>query len=290
MPRGQTQKNNTALVEDPGKKLAYLDDYLTERDQIIKRVCSAVFSSERLRWLTLSICRRQPKLLQCEPASFVNALLDAGFFGIEPNPALAEGYIIPFNNTKRKCMEAQFMAGYRGKRNLVINHGYATDIQPVAVYDKDDFTIARHNMWEGKAPFIHVEYPKGVRGELAAVYTVTIFEDGHMSFHWLPKSGRGSVDYYRSKSRAAQTGPWMDAYEAMALKTVVHRTCEQLPRKPGSLLGAAIKQENTFEEGAPMHAFKFDEKTGEVEPQLAEEVSNRPPPPTDDDAPQGKLL
>jgi recombination protein RecT len=284
MAQARAKQKNTALVVDAKKKLDYLDSYLTERDEIIHRVCAGVFSAERLRWLTISICRRTPALLKCQPFSFVNALMDAAFFGIEPNPQLAEGYIIPFKD------HAQFIAGYRGKRNLVINHGYATDMQPIAVYDKDEFKVARHLAWEKKAPFTHFEYPDEDRGELKAVYTVTMFEDGHLSFHWLPRKGKGSVDYYRSKSRAQKDGPWVDAYEAMALKTVVHRTCEQLPRKPGSMLGAAIKQENSFEEGAPMHAYQFDEKTGEVAPQLAQEVDERPPPPRDDDAPQGSLL
>lgn len=284
-------KSTTAMVADPKKKLDYLEGYLTERDEVIHRVCAGIFSSERLRWLTLSICRRQPQLLNCEPFSFVNALMDAGFFGIEPNPQLAEGYLIPFKNDKRNCLEAQFMAGYRGKRNLVINRGYAVDVQPVAVYDGDVFSINRHNAWEGKAPFIHTEDPNRERGTLKAVYTITLFEDGHRAFHWLPRNGKGSVEFYRSKSRAQNVGPWKDSYDAMALKTVVHRTCEQLPRKPGSLLGAAIKQENTFEDGEPMHAYRFDEDTGSVTPQLAQEVTDRePPPPRDDDAPQTGLF
>jgi recombination protein RecT len=291
MAKAQSRKS-TALVFDSKKRIAHLEGYLFEREEIIRKICSAAMSSQRIIHLTLTICRRNPKLLECEPFSFVNALLDAAFFGIEPNPSLAEGYIVPFRNNRggEAIVEAQFLAGYRGKRNLVINHGYATDVQPVAVYEKDEFKVARHLAWEGKAPFTHFEYPDGERGNLKAVYTMTTFENGQHSFNWLPRKGAGSIEFYRSKSRAAQDGPWIDSYDAMALKTVVHRTCEQLPRKPGSLLGAAIAHENTFEEGAPMHAYEFDEKTGEVTPHLAAQVNECQPPPLIDGGAQGALF
>lgn len=265
-------KTNTALVTSIKDKAEYLEAYLTERSEMFDEICKGLFNTRRLIHLAMSVGRRNPDLIHCDPASWVVALFDSIFFGIEPNPQLGHAYLIPYKNKKRKTVDCQFMIGYKGLILLATAPGsVALDIQPTVVYEGDKFELHYERTWEGKAPYTHS--PSRPReGKMTDIYTEAILANGARKFLWLPKTGDNSIEYYRAKSRAANSGPWMTAYNAMAMKTAIRRQCDHLAIRPGTKLGLSIKAEQTYEEGETMHAFTFDEKSGKVEKELAEEA------------------
>lgn len=282
---------NTALVTDLKQASGNIESYLMEKQDLIAQVVGKRLNSERMIHLALSCGRRSPDLFKCTPASWVTALLDAGFFGIEPNPQLGHAYLIPFRNRKKKGdpLEVQFMIGYKGKILLIERGGLASNINPVVVYDCDEFELQLEREWEGKAPFIHrpkLERPKEAKLDL--VYCTGVLASGQRKFAWLPKTGNRGIDYYRAKSRASSSGPWVTDYEAMALKTGVHRFSDSMAIPPSSQVALANKYERSFEEGAPIHAFRFDEKRDVIDAELAEEGQRDDGPPPDGD--QGNLF
>jgi len=281
------KKESTALVKGLKKKADDLTVYLEERKELFSELCSGVLNSSRLIHMAMACGRLNPDLLKCSPSSWVVALLDASFFGLEPNPQLGEAYLIPYKI--KGVMTVQFMPGYKGLRRLAVESGAVASIRAYAVYEKDTFSLQPDREWEGKAPFTHSRWrtgdPKNTEGagDLTDVYAVWKLPDGSREFLYMPRNGSQSIEYYRSRSRATK-GPWTDkgTYPAMAKKTVIRRACDELPLSTGSRLGLAIKHEDEFEtQDAPLHMFDYDEGSGAVEPQLAEEASEpqAPPPP-----------
>ena len=63
---------------------------------------------ERMMRIAMTEARKTPKLLECTPASFLGAVIQASQLGLEPGGALGHCYLIPYKN------EVNFMIGYRG--------------------------------------------------------------------------------------------------------------------------------------------------------------------------------
>lgn len=63
-------------------------------------------------------------LTQCDPVSVINAALIGHSLNLPPSPQLGYYYLVPYNNKKKKCKEAQFQIGYRGYVQLAMRSGY----------------------------------------------------------------------------------------------------------------------------------------------------------------------
>lgn len=268
----------TALVRSLKEEADDLQHYLLERTDMFNKVCQGVLNSSRMIHMAMACGRLNPDLLRCEQSSWVVALLDASFFGLEPNPQLGEAYLIPYKIKGR--MTVQFMPGYKGLRRLAVESGAVASVRAFAVYERDEFSLQPDREWEGKAPFTHVRFrdPKDKKGAgaLTDVYAVWKLENGEREFLHLPKYGPQSIEYYRSRSRSTK-GPWNDVgtYPAMAKKTALRRACDELPINPGTKLGLLMTHEDEFEvQDSPLHMFNYDEKTGEVSPELAEQQAD----------------
>lgn len=81
------------------------------------------------------------------------------------------------------------------------------------------------------------------------VYAVAHLISGDPVFVWLSKA---DVDARRARSRAAQSGPWVTDYEAMAKKTAVRALFPWLPQSVE--LATAVAIDEAVERGAPQGA------------------------------------
>lgn len=187
---------------------------------------------ERLARIAMTEMRRIPKLQQCEPTSFLGAVIQCAQLGLEPGGALGHAYILPFNrnvkdgNRWRKVVEAQVIIGYRGMIDLARRSGQIVSIDARAVYDGDKFECEL-----GLEPRIeHVpdwENPNRTKPEaLRFVYAVAKLKDGGVQFDVM---SRAEVDAIRARSKSSDDGPWVTDYAAMAIKTVVRRLFKFLP-------------------------------------------------------------
>ncbi|NOR03648.1 recombinase RecT [Mycolicibacterium fortuitum] len=171
---------------------------------------------ERMARIAVTVVRATPKLAECSPASFLGALLTASQLGLEPGPT-GEAYFVPYKQT------CTFIPGYRGLIKLARQSGQVSDIYAEIVYANDKFKVTRglqRNIEHEEAP------DRNNRGKPTDVYAVAKFKDGTTTFVTMTVN---EVEAIRRRSMAANNGPWVTDWEAMAKKTAVRQLSKWLP-------------------------------------------------------------
>jgi recombinational DNA repair protein RecT len=152
---------------------------------------------------------------------------------------------------------ATVIIGYQGYRNILDRGKSVIDLHPVAVHEGDEFEFEL-----GSRPFIKHKPLLNNRGPLIAVYAVAHLPRGGIQIEVM---GKEEVDQHRAKSRASGNGPWVDFYEAMALKTVVRKIAKYLP-KSSEILARALDLDDRADRGVDqsldIEALVFDTAIG----------------------------
>ncbi len=186
----------------------------------IARCLPKHLTTERMTRIALTELRKNPKLQECEPMSFIAAIMQASQLGLEPG-VLGSCYLIPFNNHKKGIVECTFMPGYRGFLDLARRSGQIVSLVARAVYANDEF----HYEFGLKENLIHkpaMDEP----GELIAVYAVALLKgEGHQ----FDVMSRKQVDVIKNSSQGKNGDPWNKYYEEMAKKTVLRKLFKWLP-------------------------------------------------------------
>lgn len=216
----------------PPKDLAHLLASPGVQSQI-KAALPRHMTAERMARIATTEMRKVPKLGQCDPMSFLGAVIQCAQLGLEPGNALGHAYILPFDKRekvggqwKTVRTEAQVIIGYRGMIDLARRSGQIISIDARAVYDGDKFECVL-----GLDPKIdHVpDWQNAARADaskLRFVYAVAKLKDGGLQFDVM---SRAEVEGIRARSKSADNGPWVTDFPAMALKTVVRRLFKFLP-------------------------------------------------------------
>jgi len=215
---------------------------------------------------------RNPELQNCDPISFMGAVVQASQLGLEPG-LQGHAYLIPYWNKKKGVREVQFQPGYKGLMDLAYRSGKVKFIDAHAVYEKDEFSFQY-----GTNPFLKHVPAEGDRGELTHFYAVAVLENGGSIFKVMTKD---DVDKIKSKSQAADSkfSPWNDpvvGYIEMGKKTPIIRVCKYLPSSPEDReLGIAVASAERADAGI---AQDNQALLGEV----AKLLDERPPVPVPD--------
>jgi len=247
--KNQNQNQSTAIVADPKQAFAQLQDYLMAKRGAIANVAPKYMNSERMVRLALGASSRVPRLLQCTQKSWLMALMDCAYYGIEPNPALGHAYLVPYQNKKiaGAPYEVTFQIGYKGLVLLACESGGFDDVEARIVYAGelagDRF---RETPEDPARPFHHRPlYTPDERGDIAGAYAVGWRGvDKRPRFQYLPIE---EIEHYRGRSPASKEGPWITDYEAMAKKTAIRRMLAYAAIRSGSKLGAVLEQESALE-------------------------------------------
>lgn len=186
----------------------------------IARCLPKHLTPERMTRIAMTELRKTPKLQECDPMSFIAAIMQASQLGLEPG-ILGSCYLIPFWNSKLGKFECTFMPGYRGFLDLARRSGQIISLVARAVYSNDTFEYE----FGLKENIIHKPC-MGERGEIVAVYAVALLKDGGHQFEVMSKR---EVDEVKAKSQGKNASPWNDYYDEMARKTVVRKLFKWLP-------------------------------------------------------------
>jgi recombination protein RecT len=186
------------------------------RDQI-ERALPKHVTAERMMRLALTEARRIPKLLDCDQISLMGAVIQAAQLGLEPGGVLGHCYLIPFKG------QVQFIVGYRGMLELAMRSPLVEKITARAVYEGDEFV---YEFGLGEKLVHKPKMTPHKDAQLTYVYAVVFLKDGSKQFDVM---SRDDVDAIRARSMAANSGPWVSDYEAMAKKTVVRRLFKFTP-------------------------------------------------------------
>jgi len=209
-------------------------------DAMKRQIAAALprnITPERLTRVVLSAVQRTPKLLECEPKSFLSCVMACAALGLEPDGLLGQAYLIPFGKT------CTLVPGYQGLMKLARQSGEIASIDAHPVRHGDLFEYRY-----GADPSIkHVpaERPFTVLGGVANwdeswrpgpithFYAVAKMRDGSVAFVVMPT---WEVDQIRDGSQGYQSAlkydlnsPWTTDYDRMGCKTAIRRLCKYLP-------------------------------------------------------------
>lgn len=262
----QKAAGRAAARQEQGGK-ATMQQYIKQMQNEIKKALPSVITPERFTRIVLSALSTNPKLAETTPQSFLGAMMTAAQLGLEPNTPLGQAWLIPFWNSKIRCLECQFQLGYKGLIDLAYRSGEVSAIQAQVVYENDEFTYSF-----GLEPQLKHVLAMSNRGNPTHVYAVFRTKDGGYGFEVMSMEDvRAHAQRY---SKAYNSGPWQTNFEEMAKKTVLKRVLKYAPLKSDFVRGVAQDETIKTEISDDMYsvpssyveaeAYEVDDSTGEV--------------------------
>ena len=215
------KQENNKLENAPKKNLLAKIEKMAPA---IKAALPTVITPERFTRMVLSAVSSNPKLQQCEPNSFLGAMMQAAQLGLEPNTPLGQAYIIPYNVRKRDVLVAQFQIGYKGLIDLAYRSGQVTIIDAQVVYENDEFEYEL-----GLEPKLKHKPALENRGNPKLYYAMFRTKDGGFGFQVM--SYADCAAHARRFSKSYSDGPWKTNFDEMAKKTVLKKALKYAPLK-----------------------------------------------------------
>lgn len=194
-----------------------MEHMLTLMADEIKKALPENVKSERFRRIALTAFNGNAKLQQCDPTSFLAAMMQSAQLGLEPNTPLGQAYLIPYGRN------VQFQVGYKGMLDLAHRTNQYKNIQANIVYEKDEFDIEY-----GLNPKLkHIPNMKEDRGQAVGYYAVYNLINGGQGFEYMT---RAEVERHAQKfSKTYKNGPWQTDFDEMAKKTVLKKVLKYAP-------------------------------------------------------------
>lgn len=242
-----------------------IKDYINMMSgEIAKALPSTGITADRFTRLAVSAVSGNAALQNCDPKSFLAAMMTSAQLGMEPNTPLGQAYLIPYGG---KC---QFQLGYKGLIELAYRSGQISTIFAEVVYSNDEFSYEL-----GSDPkLVHKPCMKGPRGAVVCYYAVWRGKDGGYGFSVMSVE---DVQEHRRKFSKAKNSPWDTNFDEMAKKTVLKKALKYAPLSTDLMRSVsadeAVKEnvsddmldEPNMIEADGIISDAFTEETGEVE-------------------------
>lgn len=182
---------------------------------------------DRMMRIALTELRKTPGLADCEPLSFIAAIVQCAQIGLEPGSALGHVFLVPFKNTKRNVRECTVITGYKGRIELAQRSGRIGSITADVVWPEDEFTFELGtNRGITHKPALKQDDDGGPFTHVYAV--ATYLGSGIKQFEVMSRQQIEAI-----KTKHGKNNPvWDSEFVEMARKTVVHRLCKYLPQSP----------------------------------------------------------
>ena len=218
-------------MSTPKEKAKNMLAVIEARKGAIQALLPKYLTPERLFRIAQLAFSKQPLLLDCTPASFVVAMMDAAKAGLEPDGKHAA--LVPYKG------QVQFQPMYQGLVRQAVSLGVARKIEARLVYQNDRFRL-----WYDPEPHLEHEPALENEGEVIGAYAYAVLPDGSLKIEWMNLRQLEGI----RKRAAAKSGPWQTDREEMYRKTPVKRLFKYLPL-PESL-DYAVQVDNMVESGA----------------------------------------
>ena len=232
---------NSLARQDQSMKLSV---YL-QNDAVKKQINQVVGGKNGTRFISsiVSAVQSTPALQECTSPSIVNAALLGEALNLSPSPQLGQFYMVPFDNKKKGCKEAQFQLGYKGYIQLAIRSGYYKKLNVLAIkegelvrYDPLDeeveVNLIDDDILREEAPtmgyFAMFEYENGFRKTLywskkkmlahAEKYSFAFYKNGGAKSRELLEHGK-----IPEKDMWKYSSFWFKDFDGMALKTMLRQ-------------------------------------------------------------------
>ena len=232
---------NSLARQDQSMKLSV---YL-QNDAVKKQINQVVGGKNGTRFISsiVSAVQSTPALQECTSPSIVNAALLGEALNLSPSPQLGQFYMVPFDNKKKGCKEAQFQLGYKGYIQLAIRSGYYKKLNVLAIkegelvrYDPRDeeveVNLIDDDILREEAPtmgyFAMFEYENGFRKTLYWSKKKMLAHAEKYSFAFYKNGGAKSLELLEQgkipeKDMWKYSSFWFKDFDGMALKTMLRQ-------------------------------------------------------------------
>lgn len=165
--------------------------------------------------------QKNPKLLECKPASLFMACVQAASDGLLPDGR--EGAIVPRWNSKESCNMASWMPMVAGLMKLARNSGQIASITSQIVYEGEKFSVIMGD----DERIDHERDLSKTDGNIVAVYAIARLKDGSDPIREVLSWKQ--VEKVRNVNKDWSKGPWAQWSDEMARKTAIRRLVKRLP-------------------------------------------------------------
>jgi recombination protein RecT len=217
-----TTENSKATTQLQVKQKTAID-WLKEAGlkEQIKAALPKHMTADRMLRVSLTELRKNPKLQQCCPLSFIGSIIQCSQLGLEPGGHLGHVYLVPFENKKKSTWEIQIILGYKGMIELATRSGKVNSPQAQVVCENDIFEFEY-----GLTPKLRHIPARANRGKLIYAYARIFLKDGGSQYEVMSIE---EINRIKGRSKTSNSGPWQTDYEEMAKKTVFRRLFKYLP-------------------------------------------------------------
>lgn len=164
-----------------------------------------------------------PTLQDCDPATILSGALLGESLNLSPSPQLGQYYLVPFNNTKKGCKDAQFQLGYKGYVQLALRSGYYKRLNVLAV--KAGELISFNPLTEEiQLSLMTDELARENAPSIGYVASFEYLNGFTKTIYWSREKMEAHALRY-SKGYAAKKGYtfWEKDFDAMAFKTMLRQ-------------------------------------------------------------------
>lgn len=249
------------------QKIKTVSDLLNENATQLAGLLPKVVTPNRFMNLCINVLQNDTKLHVCTATSLIRCIFQAAQMGLTPG-LRRQVYLVPYNNSALKVVEAQLQIGYQGLLTLARRSGQVSKIDAGHSMQEDIFefsngfdVVLRHvpsskfwrESWKdayvGEGDKRHLAQDKAWE-HIEYVYAFAKLTNGEKHLKVMTKE---EIEWHRDRySKAAHKGPWVDNIIEMGQKTALRELCNLLPSdEEDNLLGKAVALDRQLEDGTP---------------------------------------
>lgn len=221
-------KQNTSLSNRPKFSVALQSEGYK---QLINNTLGDPKVAQRFIANISSVVSNNYQLQKCEPASILSAGFQAESLNLPLNQSLGYAYVVPYGD------KAQFQVGYKGYVQLAIRSGQYLDIDVFTIKD-GEYKGRDKNTGRPIFEFIEDDEIAETKEVIGYMATFTLLNGFNKQLYWSKeKATKHAKQYSKSFGTGKATDLWTNAFDLMAMKTVL----KQLLNKYG-LLSVELQQ------------------------------------------------
>ena len=221
-----------------------LTAYLTQ-DAVRNQINKVVGGKNGTRFISsiVSAVQTTPALQECTNNSILNAAVLGEALNLSPSPQLGQFYMVPFDNKKKGCKEAQFQIGYKGYIQLAIRSGYYKKLNVIAIkqgelvrYDalneEIEVDLIENDVLREETPtegyYAMFEYENGFRKTIYWSKKKMLKHAEKYSFAFYKNGGGKSLELLEQnkvpeKDMWKYSSFWFKSFDDMAMKTMLRQ-------------------------------------------------------------------